>query len=443
MNICVVGTGYVGLVTGACFAELGNSVWCVDADEAKINNLKSGVLPIYESGLKEMVENNIRKGCLQFTTDIKAGIAEALFCFITVGTPPTNKGGVELGQVMKVAQALGRLMENYLVVVNKSTVPVGTAEKIKKVIQQELSVRGKDTIEFDVVSNPEFLREGVAIEDFMYPDRIVIGADNQRAVMFMKQLYEPLVSETKPILQMDVKSAEITKYAANAMLATRISFINQIAQFCDRLGGDIDSVRKGIGTDHRIGMEFLAAGIGYGGSCFPKDVKALISMGRKHGIEMEIAVAVEKVNERQKHYLIELIKKRLGDNLSRKKIGVWGLAFKPQTDDMREAPSIVVIRALLNMGATVVAFDPIAIERAKKVFSGNIQYVNNMLEAVAGVDALVLITDWNEFRQVDISEIKKYMKHPIVFDGRNQYDPSKLKAQGFEYYCIGKNNYVK
>ena len=446
MNICVVGTGYVGLVTGACLAELGNTVWCVDTDENKIDSLKSGIMPTYEPGLKKMVDNNLEKGCLNFTADIKIGLQQALFCFITVGTPSGSKGETDLGYVLRVAQTIGQTLEENLVVVNKSTVTVGTAEKIKKIISEELATRGKGTLEFDVVANPEFLREGAALDDFMYPDRIVLGTDSAKSAELMKQLYAPLLSDNRSLLLMDAKSAEMTKYAANVMLATRISFMNELAQLCDKLGGNVDMVQKGMGTDHRIGMESLFAGIGYGGSCFPKDVKAFIAMGRKKGLEMGIAAAVEKVNERQKYYLVEMIKKRFGANLSKRKFGIWGLAFKPQTDDMREAPSINTIKSLIHLGANIVAFDPVAMNNAQNVFTAyasHIYYVQERMAAVKDVDALVLITEWPEFQQVDFAEMKTDMLQPIIFDGRNQYDYQKLRQLGFEYYCVGKHCYAK
>lgn len=442
MKICIVGTGYVGLVTGACFADMGNTVWCIDTDEEKVNNLKSGILPIYEPGLEEIVKKNISSGRLHFSTELQQGIAGALFCFITVGTPPNDDGSVNLSYVFNVAQSIGQYLDHYSIIVDKSTVPVGTEEKVRAIIRQELTARGKANLEFDVVSNPEFLKEGVAVEDFMRPDRVIIGTDNVRTAELMKQLYEPFMRNQHPILVMDIKSAEIAKYAANAMLATRISFINELARLCDKVGGDITNVRVGIGTDLRIGMQFLHAGIGYGGSCFPKDILELINTGQKNGVEMEIAAAVHSVNERQKYYLVDMIKKRFGENLTDKKFGVWGVAFKPQTDDMRKAPAIIILPELAKMGASMVAFDPEAMEQAKEVFApyaSQIQYVDNMMDAINGVDALILITEWRQFRQPDFIDMKNRMKQWIVFDGRNQYAPENMKEYGFEYYCVGRS----
>jgi UDPglucose 6-dehydrogenase len=442
MKICMVGTGYVGLVTGACFADMGNDVWCVDVDEVKITNLKAAILPIYEPGLKELVERNLKEGRLRFTTEIKLGIEDALFCFITVGTPPCEDGSADLSYIFSVAQAIGQCMNHYLIVVTKSTVPVGTTEKVRDIIRQELKVSAREHVGFDVVSNPEFLKEGAAVEDFMRPDRVVIGTENIGTAELMKQLYKPFVRNQNPILIMDTKSAEMTKYAANVMLAARISFMNEIAQLCDIVGGDITNIRTGIAADHRIGRQFLYAGAGYGGSCFPKDVKELISLGYKNGLEMAIATAVHEVNERQKHYLVDMIRKRFGEKLDGMRFGVWGLAFKPQTDDMREAPSLVIVQSLINMGAKIVAFDPQAIKEAQQVFedyADHIQYVSDMMEAVNDADALVLITDWRQFRQPDFSDMKSRMRQLVLFDGRNQYDFEQIEKYGFEYYCIGRN----
>jgi len=445
MDICVVGSGYVGLVTGTCFAEMGNKVWCVDVDDDKINKLKTGKIPIYEPGLQELVVQNMEEGRLHFTSDLQAGLRSALFCFIAVGTPTADDGSVDTTDVLDVARSIGSYMEKDMIVVNKSTVPVGTADIVRKIIREQLEKRDVH-FNFDMVSNPEFLKEGAAIEDFMRPDRIVIGTDNVRTVELIKQLYEPFVRNQHPFLVMDIQSAEITKYAANAMLATRISFMNEIAQLCDRVGGDIINVRLGMGSDRRIGMPFLYAGAGYGGSCFPKDIKAIINIGHENGISMDIITAVEKVNDRQKYYLVEMIVKRFGEDLTGRKFGIWGLAFKPQTDDMREAPSIVIIRELLGRGATVTAYDPEAIEQAKKVFADceqYIQYVDDSKKALINADALIVITEWRQFRQPDFSELKNNMKTPIVFDGRNQYKPEMMKEHGFEYYCIGRNCCVK
>lgn len=444
MNICVVGTGYVGLVTGACFAEMGNQVWCVDVDKEKIAGLKAGVMPIYEPGLKEMVIRNSQEGRLFFTTSLAEGLAKALFCFIAVGTPPKEDGSADLSAVQAVAEAIGKIIEQYIIVVNKSTVPVGTADLVKNIISQELHARGLASLEVDVVSNPEFLKEGAAIEDFMRPDRVVIGSDNIRTMELMKQLYEPFVRNQNPIICMDIRSAEITKYAANAMLALRISFINEIAGLCDAVGGDVAKVRLGIGTDSRIGMPFLYAGIGYGGSCFPKDVRELVASGRRNGLAMALVEMAYQVNERQKRYLLGLIDKRWGQDLSDKVFGIWGLAFKPQTDDMREAPAIVIINELVSRGALIKAFDPEAMTEAKRIFSchgDRITFSPNMREAVQDVDSLLLLTEWHQFRQPDFSQMKKVMRQPIIFDGRNQYNPEKLQRLGFEYFCVGRNRY--
>jgi len=446
MEICMIGTGYVGLVTGACFAEVGHHVWCIDLDQGKINNLRSGILPIYEPGLKELVVKNSQEGRLSFTTDIKTGLKQALFCFIAVGTPQCADGSADLSYIFNVAREIGQRMNGYLIVVIKSTVPVGTIEKIRDVIKRELKNRGKENFAFDIASNPEFLKEGTAVRDFMYPDRIVIGTDNEQTAEMMKQLYQPVVQSKSVILNMDIRSAEITKYAANTMLAARISFMNEIAGLCDKVGGDIDYIRVGIGTDKRIGNQFLYAGAGYGGSCFPKDVKEFIQTGQRNGLEMDIAEAVHRVNERQKYYLVEVIKKRFGEKILGKKFGIWGLAFKAQTDDMREAPSLVIINSLIKMGATIIAYDPEAMEQAKllfKEYGQQIQYVDSMMEAIQYVDALVLITEWQQFRQPDFAEMMQRMKQPLIFDGRNQYDPMHMKDLGFEYYCIGRNSYGK
>ncbi|TWH47605.1 UDP-glucose/GDP-mannose dehydrogenase family protein [Sporomusa sp. KB1] len=446
MNICVIGTGYVGLVTGTCFAEMGNKVWCVDVDTEKIARLKSGILPIYEPGLKELVMKNVAEERLAFSTQLEEGLKDAVVCFIAVGTPPGEDGSADVSYVLDAASNIGATMNKYLIVVNKSTVPVGTADKVKNIIKQQLTVRAQADLEFDVVSNPEFLKEGAAVADFMRPDRVVIGTDNVRTAELMKQLYEPFSRNQQPILIMDIKSAEITKYAANAMLATRISFMNEIAQLCDKVGGDIANVRLGIGSDSRIGMQFLYAGSGYGGSCFPKDVKELVSTGCKNGIAMDVVSAVEAVNERQKYYLVDMVKKRFGEALNGRRFALWGLAFKPQTDDMREAPSITIIKSLIDMGATIQAYDPEAIEQAKTVlgdYAASITYSKDMLEAVQNADALLVVTEWRQFRQPDFVEIKSKMNQPVIFDGRNQYRTEQMARLGFEYYCIGRSCYVQ
>jgi UDPglucose 6-dehydrogenase len=444
MNICIAGTGYVGLVTGTCFAEMGNNVWCVDIDEQKIESLKSGTIPIFEPGLQELVIKNQSDGRLIFTTKIQEALEKALFCFIAVGTPPGEDGSADVSHVLSVARSIGQLISRYVIVVNKSTVPVGTAERVRNAIREQLEIREAD-LEFDVVSNPEFLKEGAAVDDFMAPDRIIIGTDNVRTAELMKQLYEPFMINQHPILIMDIKSAEITKYAANAMLATRISFMNEIARLCDTVGGDITSVRQGIGTDSRIGMPFLNAGIGYGGSCFPKDIRELVSMGEKNGLAMDVIRAVEKVNEEQKHYLSNMVQRRFGSDLSNLQIGIWGLAFKPLTDDMREAPSITIMSDLLKLGAKITAYDPEAMVQARRIFSlmnNRIVFADSMMDVLKNIDALILVTEWRQFRQVDFGEMKKLMKQKIIFDGRNQYVPEKMRALGFEYYCVGRKNYV-
>lgn len=442
MEICIIGTGYVGLVTGGCLAEIGHQVWCVDVDENKINHLQRGVLPIYEPGLNDIVINAVNQKKLHFTNDIHKGIENASVCFICVGTPSMVDGSADLSAVVDVAGKIGRHMKQDLMIVIKSTVPVGTTAQVKEIIKNELDARGRGNVTFDVAFNPEFLKEGTAVADFMYPDRIIIGAENEETARLLRQLYQPVLGSHAIILTMSNKSAEITKYAANAMLATRISFMNEMAQLCDKVGGNIDEVRVGIGTDHRIGHEFLLAGVGYGGSCFPKDVLGLIHTGKQNGLEMSIATAVHKVNERQKSYLSEMITQYFGGNLQGRKIGIWGLAFKGQTDDMREAPAIVMIHSLLQKGAKLMAYDPAAMTQAKQIFgecSLNLQYADHMMEAVTDADALVLITDWQQFKQPDFTEMMVCMKKPVIFDGRNYYDPVHMKTLGFEYYGIGRN----
>jgi len=446
LRICVIGTGYVGLVTGTCFAEMGNEVWCIDIDQKKVDMLNSGQVPIYEPGLQELIAKNKKNKRLYFSTNLEEGIKDALFCFIAVGTPPGEDGSADLTYVLGVAKQIGSLMNSYSIVVNKSTVPVGTGEKVRQTIYNELVSRSMQHVEFDVVSNPEFLKEGSAIEDFMRPDRIIIGADNVRVAELMKQLYDPFVRNQHPLYIMDIKSAEITKYAANAMLATRISFMNEIARLCDQVGADVANVRVGIGSDQRIGMPFLYPGIGYGGSCFPKDVKALIRTGNEYGLPMEVITAVDSANEIQKSYIVNMILKKYNQNIQGKKFGIWGLAFKPQTDDMREAPAIVVINELIRHGAAVMVYDPEAMEQAKAIFvdygEEKIVYAENMMQVAKDVDALILLTEWREFRQLDFKTIKSDMNEAVFFDGRNQYDPNKMKELGFEYYCVGRGNNV-
>jgi UDPglucose 6-dehydrogenase len=448
-RIVVVGTGYVGLVTGTCFAELGFDVTCVDTDTAKIQDLIKGKLPIYEPGLESMVLENSRAGRLHFTTALADAVAasgaeDSTVYFIAVGTPPGEDGSADLRYVLQVAEEIGGLINNYSVIVDKSTVPVGTAEKVKSRIAEQLGNRAVK-IEFDVVSNPEFLKEGAAIEDFMRPDRVVIGTDSERARKVMQDIYEPFTRNHHNIVYMGVREAEMTKYAANAMLATKISFMNEIAALCEELGVDVEDVRLGIGSDSRIGYHFIYPGCGYGGSCFPKDVKALISMANDNSFSAEVLQAVERRNEAQKHLLFEKICKRFGNDLSGRRFGIWGLAFKPGTDDMREAPSIELIRDLLAAGASVTCYDPVAVEQAQKILpaaairGGRILFSQDQYAALAEADAMVLVTEWKPFQRPDFGRIGKQLKSKIIYDGRNQYDPEQLRDLGFEYYGIGRN----
>lgn len=445
MRIVIVGTGYVGLVTGTCFAEMGNHVTCVDIDESKIAALREGQLPIYEPGLESLVRQNAEAGFLTFSTDLAASIEGAEFIFIAVGTPPGADGSADLKYVLGVAADIGRHLEHYVVVVDKSTVPVGTAEKVRATIQAELDGRSVD-VPFDVVSNPEFLKEGAAIDDFIRPDRVVIGTDSETAQEKLHQLYGPFLRNRDRMLYMGVRDAEMTKYAANAMLATKISFMNEIAQVCDSLGVDVENVRKGIGSDSRIGYSFIYPGCGYGGSCFPKDVKAVIHMAREHAIEPGVLVSVEARNKAQKSVLLDKIKLHFGDNLAGLKLGVWGLAFKPGTDDMREAPSVVLIQALLEAGVEVEAYDPVAFETARDEFDaswfeqGKLRFNKYQYDVLKESDALVLVTEWKRFRQPDFNAMKDLMKSPVIFDGRNQYEPDVLGDLGFSYYAIGRSN---
>jgi UDPglucose 6-dehydrogenase len=439
MKIAVIGTGYVGLVTGTCFADMGNDIWCIDIDEKKIQGLRNGILPIFEPGLEEMVKRNTAEGRLRFTTNLSEGIAETLVAFIAVGTPSDEDGSADLQHVLEVARQIGRSIEKYIIIVDKSTVPVGTAEKVRQVVKEELVKRGRGDIEFDVVSNPEFLKEGSALEDFIKPDRVIIGTDNVRTAELMRELYSTFVRKGDRVMTMDIPSAELTKYAANAMLATRISFMNELAHLCEAAGADVESVRRGIGSDSRIGNAFLYAGIGYGGSCFPKDVKALIYTLKDKGFEAKILSSVEEVNKMQRTYFIEKIVRHLGEDLSKKTYAVWGLAFKPQTDDMREAPAIDIINGLRARGATFKAYDPIAVENARRIIGDKgITYHKNNYEVLDGVDALLILTEWHHFRKPDFDKMKSMMKAPLIFDGRNQYEPEKMKEIGFTYYCIGR-----
>ena len=439
MKIAVVGTGYVGLVTGTCFAEMGNKVWCVDVNERKISMLKNGEIPIFEPGLKEMVLENCKRGQLYFTTSIEEALQHANVCFIAVGTPMGENGSVDLSYVESVARNIGKYMVHHMFVVDKSTVPEKKKKNVREWIQEELNARQLD-LTFDVISNPEFLKEGAAVSDCMKPDRVVIGVDNEEALEVMKELYRAHVKNTENFIIMDIASAEMTKYAANAMLATKISFMNEIAGICERVGADVNKVRRGIGSDSRIGYSFIYPGCGYGGSCFPKDVQALIRTSKEYDYEPNILSAVAIVNERQKLVLPEKVVRRFGENLSGKRFAVWGLSFKPDTDDMRESPAITIIKELVRRGAAITAYDPKAVEEAKTCYLRNIpevSYVESKYEALKNADALVLVTEWKEFRQPDFEEIAKLLKHPLIFDGRNQYDKKRLAKYGIEYHQIG------
>ena len=437
MKIAIVGTGYVGLVSGTCFAEMGTEVLCVDVDTKKIENLNDGIMPIYEPGLEEMVNRNKKAGRLQFTTDLTECLNEVEVVFSAVGTPPDEDGSADLKYVLEVARTVGRNMTKYLLLVTKSTVPVGTAKKVRQTIQEELDKRGLD-IPFDVASNPEFLKEGAAIKDFMSPDRIVVGVESERAQELMTRLYRPFLLNNFRVIFMDVPSAEMTKYAANAMLATRISFMNDIANLCEIVGADVNMIRKGIGTDDRIGHRFLYAGCGYGGSCFPKDVKALIKTANKSGYPMRILQAVEDVNDEQKSILFRKLEKQFGGQLQGKRIAIWGLAFKPETDDMREAPSLVIIDKLLKAGCSVRAYDPVAMDESRRRIGDAIYYAKDIYDAVVDADALLLITEWKEFRMPSWTAVHKLMANPLVIDGRNIYDIKEMEEYGFEYHCIGR-----
>ena len=432
MRIAVIGTGYVGLVAGTCFAESGNNVVCLDIDERKIARLKAGEVPIYEPGLEELLKRNVHDGRLHFTTNYAEAIPKAQVVFIAVGTPPGEDGSADLKYVLSAARSIAQHMTGYTVIVDKSTVPVGTSKKVHD------AVKANTSHEFDVVSNPEFLKEGAAIDDFMKPDRVVVGARSQRARDVMDELYGPFIRTGNPVIFMDPESAELTKYAANAMLATRISFMNEIANICSRVGADVDMIRKGIGTDDRIGSRFLFAGCGYGGSCFPKDVKAVVKTAEEHGYEFKILQAVEAVNELQKYVLAEQVKQHFGANLKGRHFAIWGLAFKPNTDDMREAPAVVIIEELLKAGATVTACDPEAIDECKRHHLGDrIRYSETPMEALDGADALLLVTEWNEFRRPDFDEVKARLKSPVIFDGRNIYRRKTIEEHGFKYFGIG------
>ena len=439
MNITMVGTGYVGLVTGACFSEVGLNVTCVDIDERKIENLKKGILPIYEPGLEDLVKRNVEKDRLHFSTKLAEVIDDTDVVFGAVGTPPDEDGSADLKYVLEVAREVGRHMKKYVLMVTKSTVPVGTAEKVRAAIREELDKRGED-IPFDVASNPEFLKEGAAVDDFLKPDRIVVGVDSEKAEDIMSKLYKPFTLNGHPVIFMDIVSAEMTKYAANSMLATKISFMNDIANLCEIVGADVTAVRKGIGSDRRIGPYFIYPGTGYGGSCFPKDVKALIKTAEQMGYPMEVLKAVENVNERQKGVLFAKAKTYFNGDLKGKTFALWGLAFKPQTDDMREAPSLVIIKRLLEAGAKVKAYDPVAMEEAKRILGDSIEMVNDQYEALIDADGLFLVTEWPEFKFPNFSVVKKLLKTHVIFDGRNIYDPQELKQIGIDYLGIGRKN---
>jgi len=439
MKVTIVGAGYVGLVTGACLAEMGNHVLCLDLDAEKIRTLESGGLPIHEPGLVEIVRRNVAGGRLQFTTDVVRAVAHGTLQFIAVGTPPDEDGSADTQYVLAAARNIGRLMTDHKVVIDKSTVPVGTGDKVRAVIAEQLVMRGLD-VDFAVVSNPEFLKEGAAVADFMRPDRIIIGTADERAILLMRSLYAPFVRNHDRILVMDVRSAELTKYAANAMLATRISFMNGLSRVAEQMGADIEMVRQGIGSDPRIGMHFLYAGVGYGGSCFPKDVKAMTRSATDAGSPLHLLEAVEAVNERQKRVLVDKIVRRLGEDLHGKTIALWGLAFKPNTDDMREAPSRVIISELVRRGALIRAYDPVAAREAMRVLGDvrGLLIVDSAAAALEGADALAIVTEWKEFRTPDFEAIRTALRTPVVFDGRNLYEPKTMAAFGLEYHCIGR-----
>ena len=439
MKLSIIGTGYVGLVSGTSMAQMGNNVICVDVDERKIEQLKQGIIPIYEPGLEAMVLENFKLGTLKFTTDIREALDNSEICCIAVGTPMGEDGSADLQHVLQVARDIGKYMSHYMVVVDKSTVPVGTAERVRSIIREELAKR-KAEIPFDVVSNPEFLKEGAAMEDFMRPDRVIVGADSRRALEMIRELYAPFTRNHERFIAMDIKSAEMTKYTANAMLATKISFMNEIANICERVGADVNKVRVGIGSDGRIGYSFIYPGCGYGGSCFPKDVRALERLAAENGYSPKILKAVQEVNELQKMVLAQKVVKKFGEDLSSRTLAVWGISFKPETDDTREASSITIIGELSKRGAKIKAYDPKAMEVAKNYYfreCENIEYVDSKYTALTGADALILITEWKEFRSPDFGEMAKRLKQKIIFDGRNQYKGEKLAELGFEYYQIG------
>lgn len=432
MKICVIGTGYVGLVVGTCLSEMGNEVICVDNNRKKLEKLKKGIIPIYEPGLEELIVQNVEQGRLVFSDDIDKAVKSSLICFIAVGTPQGDEGSADLSAVYKVAENIAKSLNEYKVIVNKSTVPVGTAQKVTEIIKKHTK------FDFDVISNPEFLKQGAAVDDFLKPDRVIIGSDSENATALMKELYSPFLRTGNPVIFMDVKSAEMTKYASNSFLAVKISYINEIANICEQVGADIEMVRSGMCADSRIGSKFLFPGLGYGGSCFPKDVKAMIKTAQDFGCEHDVLKATDKINKRQRELFVKKILKRFGEDLNGKTFALWGLAFKPKTNDMREAPSITIIEALLSRGAKVVAFDPKAMDTAKEIFSDKISYADNAYEALDDADCLLLLTEWNEFRHPDFDKVKSLLKNPIIIDGRNIYDKKQLKSLDIEYICIGK-----
>lgn len=437
MKVCVVGTGYVGLVAGTCLAEMGNDVTCVDTNAQKIESLIQGEVPIYEPGLEELIKSNTKEERLKFSTDLKGAVAKAMICIIAVGTPQGEDGSADLQYVLEVARGIAKAMDGYRVIVTKSTVPVGTAEKIRAVVAENTEH------EFSIVSNPEFLKQGAAVDDFLKPDRVVIGADSQRAFDIMRELYAPFLRTGNPIINMDIPSAEMTKYAANAFLATKISFINEISALCEKVGADVQMVRTGISSDSRIGTQFLFPGLGYGGSCFPKDVKALIKTARDFGQEMAILEAVDQRNKQQRQCFTDKVLQYFNNDVKGKTIAVWGLAFKPRTDDLREAPSIDIIGELLKRGAKVKAYDPKAMGVAKGIFGDKIEYVDGTYDALKDADALLLLTEWNEFRRPDFEKMKSLMARPVIFDGRNQYEMDRMQRRGFDYFCLGISQDIK
>ena len=432
MKVCVIGTGYVGLVAGTCLAEMGNNVICVDNDLKKLEQLEQGIVPIYEPGLEELIKVNVAENRLSFTNDLKSAVQNSLVCFIAVGTPQGEDGSADLKYVYQVAESIGEAINGYKVIVDKSTVPVGTAEKVTEII------KSKTNEEFDVVSNPEFLKQGAAVDDFLKPDRVVIGSNSHRATEIMQDLYSPFLRTGNPVIIMDVKSAEMTKYAANSFLAVKISYANEIANICEKVGANAEMVRIGMCSDKRIGSQFLFPGLGYGGSCFPKDVKALLKTAKDNNCDYQLLQAADDVNKRQRQIFIQKILKRFGENLAGMTFAIWGLAFKPKTNDMREAPAITIINALLKRGAKIQAYDPKAFDCAQFYFGDKITYSKSAYDALSGADCMLLLTEWNEFRRPDFDKIKELLKNPIIFDGRNQYNAERLKQRGFEYYCVGR-----